>query len=114
MNLRQSKSFLKAAMVAGFGIAAVSGQTQDNSGNGLLNGKFQFRNVAVQNVDSNNNPSQVTATYGLITFDGNGNYTVTGSQVDNTVSGATPQVFTTTGVYAIGSSEASALEPANS
>jgi uncharacterized protein (TIGR03437 family) len=102
MNLRQGKSLLQAAVLAGFGMAVATGQTQDNSGNGLLKGKYEFRNVAVQTVDGNGNPTQVTATYGLITFDGAGNYTITGTQVDNTVSGGSPQTFTTTGVYAIG------------
>src|SRR5579862_6900511 len=93
----------KTAVLAGLGLAIASGQTQDTSGNGLLKGNYQFRNVAVQNVDSNGNPTQVTASYGLITFDGAGNYTITGTQLDNTVSGGAPQTFTTTGVYAIGS-----------
>jgi uncharacterized protein (TIGR03437 family) len=106
MNLRKSKSLLQAAALAAFGLAMASGQTQDSSGNGLLKGNYQFRNVAVQAVDSNSNPSQVTATYGLITFDGNGNYTITGMQVDNTISGGTPQTFTTTGTYAIGANGA--------
>jgi uncharacterized protein (TIGR03437 family) len=101
MNLR-----LQIAILAAVGLTAASGQTQDNSGNGLLKGNYQFRNVAVQAVDGNGNPTQVTATYGLIVFDGAGNYTVTGSQVDNTVSGGAPQVFSTTGVYAIGANGA--------
>jgi uncharacterized protein (TIGR03437 family) len=102
MNLRQNKTLLQAVVLAGIGMAVASGQTQDNSGNSLLKGKYEFRNVAVQTVDGNSNPTQVTATYGLITFDGAGNYTITGTQVDNTVSGGSPQALTTTGVYAIG------------
>jgi uncharacterized protein (TIGR03437 family) len=100
MNLRQ------AVVLAGLGMAMVSGQTQDTSGNGLLKGNYQFRNVAVQAVDGNGNPTQVTATYGSIVFDGNGNYTITGTQVDNTVSGGTPAPFSTTGTYAIGANGA--------
>ncbi len=96
MNLR-----LQVAVLAVFGLSVALGQTQDNSGNGLLKGNYQFRNVAVQMVDGNGNPTQVTATYGLIVFDGAGNYTITGIQVDNTVLGGAPQTFTTTGVYAI-------------
>jgi uncharacterized protein (TIGR03437 family) len=102
MNLRHSMSLLKTAVLSGLGLAIVSGQTQDTSGNGLLQGNFHFRNVAIQNVDSNMNPTQVTATYGLIVFDGAGHYTVTGSQVDNTVASGAPQTFSTTGTYAIG------------
>jgi uncharacterized protein (TIGR03437 family) len=103
MNLRQSKSLLKAAVLAGLGLAIASGQTQDTSGNNLLNGKYEFRNVAIQAVDTNGNPTQVTATSGVITFDGNGHYTITGTLVDNTVSSGSPQALSTTGVYAIGS-----------
>lgn len=106
MNLRHDKSLWNVLALAAFGLAAASGQTQDTSGNGLLKGNYQFRNVAVQNVDNNGNPTQVTATYGLITFDGAGNYTVTGTQVDNTVSGGAPSAYNVTGTYAIGSNGA--------
>jgi len=104
MTLRQS--FLQAAVIAALGLATASGQTQDTSGNGLLKGNFEFRNVAIQAVDGNSNPTQVTATYGSIVFDGNGNYTVTGTQVDNTVSSGAPQSFSATGTYAIGANGA--------
>jgi uncharacterized protein (TIGR03437 family) len=102
MNLRQNRSLLAAAAWAVFGLAGAQGQTQDTSGNGTLKGNFQFRNVAVTNVDDNNNPTEVTATYGAIVFDGNGNYTITGTQVDNTVSNGTPQAYNVTGTYGIG------------
>jgi uncharacterized protein (TIGR03437 family) len=100
MNLRQ------VAVLAGLGLAIASGQTQDSSGDGLLKGNYQFRNVAVQAVDGNGNPTETTATYGLIVFDGAGNYTITGTIVDNTVSNGAPQPFSTTGVYAIGANGA--------
>ena len=93
---------MKTAVLAGLGLAIALGQTQDTSGNGLLKGNYQFRNVAVQAVDGNGNPTQVTATSGLIAFDGNGGYQVTGTQVDNTVSNGAPQNFSATGSYAIG------------
>ncbi|MGA3185935.1 MAG: hypothetical protein ABSF22_02410 [Bryobacteraceae bacterium] len=101
MNLRQNKFLLGAAAWAVIGLSAAWGQTQDTSGNGLLKGNFAFRNVAVTNVDDDNNATEVTATYGTIVFDGNGNYTITGMQVDNVVS-STPQTFSATGTYAIG------------
>ncbi len=85
------------------GAAGVYGQTQDVSGNALLKGNFRFRHVAVQTVDSNGNPTQVTASYGLIVFDGAGNYTITGKSVDNTASSGAPQALSVTGTYAIGS-----------
>jgi uncharacterized protein (TIGR03437 family) len=106
MNLRQNKSLLPVIVWAAFTLAGASGQTQDTSGNGLLKGNYQFRNVAIQNVDQNGNPTQITATYGAISFDGAGNYTITGTQVDNTVSGGAPQPYSTTGTYAIGANGA--------
>ena len=88
-----------ASLVPGLGGA----QTQDSSGNGLLKGSFRFRHVAVQNVDFDYNPTQITAVFGAITFDGAGKYTLTGTSVDNTVSAGAPQPLNLTGTYAIGS-----------
>ena len=105
MHLRQTNSYFRGG-TAVFGLAAAAGQTQDTSGNGLLKGSFRFRHVAIQNVDANYNPTEITATYGTITFDGAGNYTVTGTTVDNTVSSGAPQPLNVTGTYAIGSNGA--------
>src|SRR3984957_19325789 len=102
MRLRQSK----VAAIAVLSLAAVAGQTQDTSGNGLLKGSFAFRHVAVQNIDANFDPSQTTASYGTIAFDGAGHYTITGTSVDNTVSGGAPQRLSVSGTYAIGSNGA--------
>jgi uncharacterized protein (TIGR03437 family) len=103
MNLRQNRSYLRLAAWALFGLAAANGQTQDTSQNALLKGNYRFRHIAIQTVDEDANPTEVTATFGLIVFDGAGNYTITGTQVDNTVSNGAAQPFTTTGTYAIGS-----------
>jgi uncharacterized protein (TIGR03437 family) len=85
------------------------GQTPDTSGNGLLKGSYAFRHVAIQNVDSNSNPTQITASYGTVTFNGAGQYTITGTTVDNTVSNGTPQSLNVTGTYAIGANGAGFL-----
>ncbi len=106
MSLRQNRSFFRVAAFALVGFAAAHGQTQDTSQNGLLKGNYQFRHIAIQTVDQNGNPTEVTATFGLIVFDGAGNYSITGTQVDNTVSNGAAQPFTTTGTYAIGSNGA--------
>jgi uncharacterized protein (TIGR03437 family) len=90
-----------AALVV-FGVAVAVGQTQDTSGNSLLKGTFQYRHVAVLNVDENFDPIEIAATYGAITFDGAGNYTVVANTVDNTISGGAPQPLNVTGTYAIG------------
>jgi uncharacterized protein (TIGR03437 family) len=79
------------------------GQSLDTSGNGSLKGSFRFRHLAVQNVDNNGNATQTTASFGVITFDGAGNYTVNGTVVDTTVSGGAAKTLTATGTYAIGS-----------
>jgi uncharacterized protein (TIGR03437 family) len=99
-------SLSKAAGLIVIGMAAAAGQTQDTSGNGLLKGSFAFRHVAVQNVDSNFDPSEITASFGIIVFDGAGNYTITGTSVDNTVSGGAGQSLSVKGTYAIGSNGA--------
>jgi uncharacterized protein (TIGR03437 family) len=109
MHSRQSKSLFPVAALAVFGLAVASGQTQDTSGNGLLNGSFRFRHVAVLNVDENFDPSEIAATYGTITFDGAGNYTITGTTADNTISGGAPQPLNVNGTYAIGSNGAGYL-----
>ncbi|HEV1287300.1 MAG TPA: IPT/TIG domain-containing protein, partial [Bryobacteraceae bacterium] len=106
MKLRQYRCLLGAAAWALFGFAAANGQTQDTSQNALLKGNYRFRHIAIQNLDANYNPSEVTATFGLIVFDGVGNYTITGTQVDNTVSSGAAHPFTATGTYAIGSNGA--------
>lgn len=115
MHLSQSKFLLPA--VALFALAVAYGQVQDTTGNGLLKGSFRFRHVAIQNVDANFNPTEITASNGTITFDGAGNYAVTGTSVDNTVSSGAPQTLAVTGTYAIGSNGlgyiANPLSPGN-
>lgn len=54
---------------------------QDSSGNALLNASFRFRYVSVSNESTNGQVTAVSAEEGVITFQGNGNYTITaGSQ----------------------------------
>jgi len=109
MHPRQNESLFSIAVLAVAGLAVATGQTQDTSQNGLLKGTFAFRHVAVQNVDANFDPSQVTASFGTIAFDGAGHYTIAGTSVDNTVSGGSPQTLGVTGTYAIGSNGAGYL-----
>lgn len=100
------KQILPSATLTLFGLAAAFGQTQDTNGNGLLNGNFQFRHVAVLNVDVDGNPTEIAASYGAIAFDGQGHYTITGTKVDNTVSSGAPQALTLNGAYSIGANGA--------
>ncbi len=69
----------------------------------MLKGTFEFRHLAVQVVDESGNPTDVTAVYGTITFDGAGNYTVAATSVDNAISEGAPQLLNQKGTYAIGS-----------
>jgi uncharacterized protein (TIGR03437 family) len=97
------RAFRNLVLVAAFSLAVAAGQTQDTSGNAMLKGSYRFRHLAVQTVDANFNPTDITAVYGTITFDGAGNYTIAGTSVDNGVSSGAPQPLNITGTYAIGS-----------
>jgi uncharacterized protein (TIGR03437 family) len=88
------------------GLAVAAGQTPDNSQNGLLKGSYRFRHVAVQNVDQLYNPTEITASSGTITFDGAGNYTIVGAEIDNLLTNGLPVALNISATYAIGSSGA--------
>jgi uncharacterized protein (TIGR03437 family) len=76
-------------------------QTIDSSGNSMLKGKFQFREVAVLDVDTNGNPTETAAANGSITFDGAGRYMVSGSFQDSIISGGKVQPLALYGTYSI-------------
>ena len=99
----QDKPLFRVTILAVFGLAAAAGQTQDTSGDGLLKGSYRFRHVAIVNVDVNFNPTEIKASYGSITFDGAGNYAITGNTLDSTVSGDVQRSLSFSGTYAIGS-----------
>ncbi len=100
------RHFFPVIVAAGLCASGAMAQTQDISGNAQLNGVFRFRHVAVQNVDSNFNPTQITASYGTITFDGKGKYAVVGFSVDNTVAAGVAKPLAVSGTYAIGANGA--------
>lgn len=93
----------RVALLSVLAVAAATAQTQDTSGNGMLKGAYNFRHIAVQIVDANGNPTDITAVYGTITFDGAGNYTMNATSIDNGVAGGAPQPLTQSGTYAVGS-----------
>lgn len=103
MHLPKIRSILSLSGLLIFGLTCAFGQTQDNSQNALLKGSYFFRHLAVQNVDANYNPTDITATYGTIVFDGAGNYTLTGTTIDNVATNGVSQPLSVTGTYAIGS-----------
>jgi len=84
-------------------LAGAAAPAQDSSGNPMLKGKFQFREVAVLDVDSSGNPIETAAAFGTITFDGAGRYIVAGTFQDNIISGGTAQSLALYGNYSIGS-----------
>src|SRR5690242_15183304 len=96
------KSIFEVAIAAALSVAALSAQNLDSSGNSMLTGAFRFRQIAVLNYDQNGFVTQVRAANGTITFDGAGNYSVTGTYIDNTVSRGASQTLTVSGTYVIG------------
>ncbi len=104
MDLRQIRFLFPVMAVSMFCAAGLYGQTPDSSGNGLLKGSFRFRHIAVQVVDTSYNPSDISGVYGTITFDGAGNYTLSGTMLDNLLTNGLPQALNVTATYAIGSS----------
>jgi uncharacterized protein (TIGR03437 family) len=79
-------------------------QTFDTSGDGLLKGAFNFREVTYQVGDSLGNLSDEVAVYGVISFDGQGKYTINGTRRDPSIS-STPQSFSVNnGTYQVAAS----------
>ena len=70
----------------------------DSSGNSLLNGAYNFREVMWRN----RGDFHRIAIYGSIQFDGNGGYTLTSSVMDSSIGSV--QSFSTTGAYRISAS----------
>jgi uncharacterized protein (TIGR03437 family) len=93
---------LKPTQLALFLMASLSGpvaaQVFDNTGNGMLNGPYYFREVLFTATDE-------VAVYGGVNFSG-GSYTITSAQVlDCNQNGCSaPQPYTTSGTYSISAS----------
>ena len=77
---------------------AVDSVVWDSTGNGLLSGAYNFREVMWRN----NADLHRVAIYGSMTFDGNGHYSLTSSVIDASVGVVQP--FSTTGAYRISAS----------
>src|SRR5258707_1091972 len=92
--MRLSLLSLLSVLLAGAAFAQDS-VPFDSSGNGLLKGVYNFRQV----VGSLN---RAVSLYGTITFDGNGNYSIQGTAYDSKVSNTQP--YTATGTYVISAS----------
>jgi uncharacterized protein (TIGR03437 family) len=93
---------------------AVQAQTSapwDTSGNGMLNGTYYFRQVIYVIGDEDGDISRAVTIYGNISFDGNGNYSITSTsnaaildysyEYEETVAAGS---FTASGTYSIAAS----------
>jgi hypothetical protein len=100
------RTALLASRIAVFAaLSSVAVFAQDSSGNALLKGSFRFRYVATLATSSSGVVTETSTSEGVITFGGNGTYTIaTGSQWnDNTLSNGAFQTIPagSTGTYAI-------------
>ena len=93
----QNLSWPALAVFVALSATAMFGQSYDSSGNSMLNGSYRFRYVANVSYNSVGNVVETTAAEGVISFDGNGNYTITGGSqyIDNTLSGGKFQSYPT-------------------
>lgn len=97
---------IKAAVIALLcGVAGA--QTFDSSGNGLLKGVYYFREVIWIVADTSGQLSRAISIYGNVSFDGNGNYSMTNVQAFDSSQGLLS--FSTTGTYTISASGYGAL-----
>ncbi len=74
----------------------------DNSGNGLLKGKYRFREVALTLKNAAGDYARTASMNGTMEFDGEGNFTYNALVVDSNV--GAPQRFTKSGTYRIAAS----------
>jgi uncharacterized protein (TIGR03437 family) len=78
-------------------------QSFDTSGDGMLKGAYFVRQVLTL-LDGNTSAiDQAVSLTGVMTFDGNGNYTFTGQELNSLV-GSTAVAYSTSGVYAVSAS----------
>lgn len=94
---------LAIALLLTAAVASAQAPSFDSSGNKLLNGSDYFRHVLyVSSGDAAGDVGNAYVLYGNITFDGNGNYTVTCQEFDT--SNLVQQNYSTTGTYTISAS----------
>ena len=83
---------------------SLMGQGLDNAGNGYLNGNYFFRWVNFHAADDPGTFTRATALYGMIRFDGKGNYKITGQATDSKASPGQATSITASGTYVVASS----------
>ncbi|WP_155121322.1 hypothetical protein [Bryobacter aggregatus] len=77
---------IKFVLLTLLALATLSAQTAppwDNSGNNQLQGSYYFRQVIWVMTSENGSVGQAIAVYGNIVFDGNGKYTLSGAQIND-------------------------------
>jgi uncharacterized protein (TIGR03437 family) len=86
---------------------ALSAQSYDSSGDGMLSGTYYLRQV-IYFIQTSESPEgtvgEAINTYGNITFDGNGNYSFSGWFLDAENSSSAPVQFTSAGTYVVSAS----------
>lgn len=103
------RAFLLLAVAIG---STATAQTFDNSGNGMLNGSYYFRQVLWAVGSNDGSLGAAISIYGNITFDGKGGYSVTSTVFDGGV--GSPQNYNMTGTYTISASGYGSISsPAN-
>jgi len=89
------------AIIATASLQAQTTPAFDNSGNGTLSGPYFVRQVLAANIDANSSAiGRAVSIAGIMTFDGNGNYSFTGQMVDSST-GSTASSYSIRGIYAV-------------
>src|ERR1700734_2409806 len=97
-----------SGLCAGLAVPA-SAQTFDTSGNGKLNGDFFVRQVITTNLDSSTSAiGNATSITGIMTFDGQGNYSFQGQRLDSPAT--TASAFSASGTYGVESNGMAQLQ----
>jgi len=104
-NLRRARQNQnRSVMFARSGSRAVEPrQNFDNSGNGMLKGAYFVRQVFTELDETTSDIIQAVSLTGTMTFDGNGNYSFSGQQL-NSANQTAASSYTISGAYAVSSS----------
>jgi uncharacterized protein (TIGR03437 family) len=87
---------------AGAVYAQTAGASWDTSGNSMLSGTYYFRQVYYVIQDDYGDLGEAVTIYGNITFDGNGNYTLSNADIIDSSQGS--GTYTGSGTYSIAAS----------
>ena len=97
--------FMKPFLLLLLTVASVFGQQPewDTTGNGLLTGTYNFREVLwISDLQASNNLDEAASQYGTISFDGQGNYTLSATEWSSATNSSRP--YARSGTYAISAS----------